>query len=275
MIAGEETTAATETNHAGNDGQTATVEAHDNHQPHHHNRAFCHSWRKYMKEKRYISPAVFVLFLSYNTIATAAARMFQCRSEVIDGHRYLAADLAVTCYDSQHIGGMIAAAGMALLFNVGFPIGLVMFLRRHVDKLSNAAVMQQFGFLYQGYSLHRRRYGWEAVVLLRKFAIVMVASTLTDPWYQAIGGIGIVVTALLVQVTYKPYDDELFNRLECWVLAVLAATQVLSLVYLRSLAVVGAEGTVAAAYDNWHHGGTGASKFSNVWRVSGLRYQTL
>ena len=197
-------------------------------------QSFFTSWKRYMKEKRFMSSAVFVLFLSYNTISTNAARMFQCRPEVIDDTRYHSADLSVTCYDSTHVVGMVIAAAMALLFNVGFPLLLLRFLRRHASELTDRLMLKRFGFLYQGYSLQRKIYGWESIVLLRKFVIVMVATTLEDPWYQTVAGISIIVLALLLQVHYKPYDNSLFNRLEVQVLVVLVFTQVLSLVYLRS-----------------------------------------
>ena len=191
-------------------------------------------FRQYLKQKAYLGPAVFVLFLSYNVLPTTAATMFKCRPEVVDGHQYLHADLAVQCYSSNHIAGMIVASIMALLFNLGMPVLLFLFLRRHRTRLRDPALFRRFGFLYQGYSVSRGRYAWESIVMLRKFSIVMVASTMEDPWYQAIAGISIVVTALALHLAFHPYDNALYNRLEAAVLTVLAVTQVISLVYLRS-----------------------------------------
>jgi hypothetical protein len=67
---------------------------------------------------------------------------------------------------------------------------------------------------------------------------------LVDPWYQAIGGITIVVTALVLHVHAKPYERRLFNRLELVVLCALVTTQVVSLLFLRSEMIVdGATGS--------------------------------
>ena len=191
-------------------------------------------FRQYLNQKAYLGPGVFVLFLSYNVLSTTAATMFKCRPEVIDGHQYLHADLAVQCYSSSHVAGMIVASIMALLFNLGMPVLLFLFLRRHRTRLRDPALFRRFGFLYQGYSVSRGRYAWESIVMLRKFSIVMVASTMEDPWYQAIAGISIVVIALALHLAFHPYDNALYNRLEAAVLTVLAVTQVISLVYLRS-----------------------------------------
>ena len=194
----------------------------------------CNEWKRYIKHKTYLGPMVFVLFLSYNVLSTTAATMFKCRPEVINGEKYLAVDLSIVCYNGSHVAGMFAAGTMALLFNLGMPILLWIFLRRHEHRLHEPELFERFGFLYQGYSVNRRRYTWESVILLRKFTIVMVASTIEDPWYQAIAGISIVVIALVLQALFKPFANDLFNRLETAVLLVLCTTQVISLVYLRS-----------------------------------------
>ena len=198
----------------------------------------CAIFQQYLRERGYVAPTVFVLFLSYSMLSTTAATLFKCRPEVIDGQRYLATDLSVPCYDVSHFGGMVAAGTMALSFNIGMPLLLAWFLRRNKSRLREPEIFSRFGFLYQGYSVSRGRYAWESVVMLRKFIIVMVASTVEDPWYQAITGITIVVVALVLQAALQPYDNDLYNRLETAVLSVLAATQIISLVYLRSEMVV-------------------------------------
>ena len=191
-------------------------------------------FKEYIATKAYLSPMVFVMFLSYNMLSTTAATMFQCRPEVIDNQQYLTTDLAVQCYNSQHVAGMLAAGTMALLFNLGLPLLLIVFLRKHRQHLQREDVFRRFGFLYQGYSVSRGRYAWEAVVLLRKFIVIMVASTIEDPWYQAVAGISVVFMAFALHLAYRPYDNALYNRLEVAVLSVLVATQVISLIYLRS-----------------------------------------
>ena len=198
----------------------------------------CADFQRYIRGKVYLAPAVFVLFLSYNVLSTTAATMFKCRPEVLGGVRFLDADLSVPCYDAAHIAGMAAAGCMGLAFNIGMPLLLWLFLRRNKHKLFEPKIFSRFGFLYQGYSVNRGRYAWESVVMLRKFVIVMAASTVEDPWYQAIAGISIVVIALVLQALFRPYDQQLYNRLETAVLVVLSITQVVSLIFLRSETVL-------------------------------------
>ncbi|CAE7889180.1 unnamed protein product, partial [Symbiodinium sp. KB8] len=160
--------------------------------------------------------------------------MFRCRSEVIDGRQYLAADPAVECYTPQHVVAMAAAGVLAAVFNVGVPLALLFTLRRSATKLRSATMLNRYGFLYYGYSLDRRLYWWETVVLLRKFLVLAVVSSLSEPFLQSLLGLAILVVFLVVQVHAKPYERSLFNHLETAVLGCLTATQLISLMYFRT-----------------------------------------
>jgi hypothetical protein len=190
--------------------------------------------RVFTKGKAYLTPVLFILFLSYNTVAHAAASMFKCRPEVVDGFRYLAADMSVTCYKPLHVAGVVGAAIVTIGFNLGYPLLLLLVLRKKKETLSTTATAQQLGFLYQGYSLHRGVYWWESVVMVRKLSVIMVGTLIEDAWYQIILSICILGFALILQLQVRPYDNPVFNRLESAILSVLCVTQVISLVYLRT-----------------------------------------
>ena len=193
--------------------------------------------RQYWKQKLFLAPSIFIVFFLYNSVSATIATMFRCRAEEIDGKRYLAADLGTECYTSGHVVGMVVTAIVALVFNIGFPLVLFLFLRRNAARLTDKKVFMRFGFLYQGYSISRNMYGWEALVLLRKFVVVVAASAIDDPWYQSMAGIGIVFTSLCLQLRYRPYESNRFNRLEELVLLTVSTTQVITLLYLRSEAL--------------------------------------
>ena len=190
--------------------------------------------RQYWKQKLFLAPSIFIVFFFYNSVSATIATMFRCRAEEIDGKRYLAADLGTECYSPGHVVGMVVTAIVALVFNIGFPLVLFWFLRKNAARLTDKKVFMRFGFLYQGYSISRSMWGWEVLVLLRKFAVVVAASAIDDPWYQSMAGIGIVFTSLCLQLRYRPYESNRFNRLEEYVLATVVCTQVLTLLYLRS-----------------------------------------
>ena len=78
-------------------------------------------------------------------------------------------------------------------------------------------------------------YWWEFIVMLRKLAVLVVAVLLRDPWYQLMGAVLVVVTALLLQTQFHPFDAQLFNLLETVTLTALFLTQIISLMCVSPL----------------------------------------
>ena len=203
-----------------------------------HKQYFKEQMVTYIKSKSYMGAVLFVLYVLYNSVVYTTSSMLKCRPEVVNGDRMLEADLSVVCYTASHITGIVTAVLVSLLYNLGFPLFILWILRRHRKELHTPRISSRFGFLYQGYSMSRGVYWWEAVVMVRKLAIIMAGSLIDDPWYQIICGISILVVSLVLQVKLAPHDRSLFNRLEAAILSVLCLTQLISLVYLRAETVL-------------------------------------
>ena len=191
------------------------------------------SLARYFRERTYLSPTLFVYFLFFNMLCTSTTSMFRCRGEVIGGVQYLDVDPLVPCYTAAHTTGMVIAGLLAAVFNVGIPLVLVLVLRRNASSLRDKRLIGQFGFLYNGYSISRRLYWWEGVVLLRKFLVLAVVSLVSDAFIQSLLGLVVLVAFLVLQVHAQPYARRLFNGLEAMVLITLTLTQVISLSYFR------------------------------------------
>lgn len=50
------------------------------------------------------------------------------------------------------------------------------------------------------------------LVMMRKIAVLMVASVVTDAYQQTFFALLVTLTALLVQISWHPYEDAVFNR---------------------------------------------------------------
>jgi len=74
---------------------------------------------------------------------------------------------------------------------------------------------------------------WEAVVLLRKVAIVLLAVLVTDPYAQCAGAILLLTACLGGQLLMQPFSRPLFNLLESWSLAAAVASATLSTLLLQ------------------------------------------
>ena len=199
---------------------------------------------QYFRAKAFIGPTLFVYFLFYNGIINTLSAIFRCREERIDAVQFLEVDANVPCYDGPHVAGMVASVLLALILNVVFPLLLVIILRRNRRQLHSPEVQSRYGFLYMGYSVTRGLYWWEAVVLLRKFSILMVASSIHDAFFQSLVGVTVIVVFLVIQVNFKPYDNPLLNRLELLVMACLCTTQIVSLSYFRFTTAADASGAI-------------------------------
>ena len=194
----------------------------------------CYLVLQYFRRRSYLSPVLFVYFLFYNSLSTATTAMFRCRSEVIDGVQHLEVDPAVECYNSGHVVGMVTAGLLAVVFNFVIPLALLFTLRRNASRLRDPSMLNTFGFLYYGYSVAGNLYWWETVVLLRKFLVLAVLSTVSDPYFQSLVGLAILVFFLVLQVHARPYVRSLFNALETLVLTCLVLTQLICLMYFRA-----------------------------------------
>jgi hypothetical protein len=103
--------------------------------------------------------------------------MFRCVA--IEGEYWSAADLRLRCYDGAWFGFALYAGVFAVVYVVGFPLGVLalLFTRRH--KLFGdpkdpyvATTHAQLGFLYQSYGA--TAWFWEVEELVRKLLLSAV-----------------------------------------------------------------------------------------------------
>ena len=91
----------------------------------------------------------------------------------------------------------------------------------------------RYGFLFAGYSTDRSAVvvAWESIVMMRKLAVTLVGSTITDPYIQILAALFILVISFGLTAFVQPYEITLLNSLDVGGLFVLIVTQILSIVY--------------------------------------------
>ncbi|RYG57457.1 hypothetical protein EON66_00340 [archaeon] len=190
--------------------------------------------RLYLHNRGYISPAVMVLYAFYPMMVTQCFRVLDCRVEAINGVHYLKSDLSVACGTPTHTLATVIAVSMLVLFGGGIPLGAFFLLRRNRMQLAEQDVFEKYGFLYNGYDLSRGMYWWESTVLVRKAVIVMMGSTISDPYYAILAATLSTFVAVTAHLWFRPYKSHLFNNLEASSLIALCLTQIMCILYLRS-----------------------------------------
>ncbi|RYE99029.1 MAG: hypothetical protein EOO41_01640, partial [Methanobacteriota archaeon] len=193
----------------------------------------CSQLRQYVATRGYIAPAVVVLYATYPMLVSQAFRALSCRADAVAGVYYLADDLGVECWTPRHVAVVISAACALVLFGVGIPILIVTLLHRRRHKLDKEDVASRFGFLYTGYDVQRGMYWWEALVLMRKAAIVLLGSVISDSYLSTFTAILVTFIAFCLHTAFQPYRTRLFNLLEGGALVALCITQILCMLYLR------------------------------------------
>ncbi|RYE99127.1 MAG: hypothetical protein EOO41_01490 [Methanobacteriota archaeon] len=194
----------------------------------------CGEVRNYLARRGYVAPAVVVLYAAYPMLVAQAFRALNCRPQAVAGTKYLQVDLSVECWTGKHVIAA-ACAGVALvLFGLGIPLAIVRLLRKRQHKLHRVEVFGQFGFLYNGYDIQRGTYWWEALILTRKAAIVLLGSLVADEYIATFAAILVTFGALCAHAAFQPFLAPLFNLLEGATLMALCTTQIICVLYLRT-----------------------------------------
>lgn len=76
-------------------------------------------------------------------------------------------------------------------------------------------------------------FSYESAVLARKALVVAIGSLIKDAYLQLLSAVVLMVLALWIAATAAPFEEPHFNTLESLSIAVVIATQLISLMYLR------------------------------------------
>jgi len=116
-----------------------------------------------------------VIYLLFPTLCTQAFEMFHCRK--VAGVLYLAADMEEVCYKGRHLQWMFLGIAQLLLYVIGLPILVLLFLRRNkhmeVGGLKKHATNVRYGLFYGAYK--ESMYYWEIVLTMRKVLVVALS----------------------------------------------------------------------------------------------------
>ena len=210
--------------------------------------------------RRMIAVMVLVMYSLFPSLVRSAASIFNC-TDLIEGRRYLVADLTVTCYEGWHAWYVVAATFFVVLFCIGIPFVFTVLVsfetcicRRNNkdDKYKRlrclcrsradlpwgyrtSSIRERLGLLVFGYDTHRGALimSWEALIgMPRKLLITLAGSLVRDPYLQIMLALLILIFSLTLQALVQPYESPVLNALDVGSLLVLIVTQVISILYL-------------------------------------------
>ena len=187
------------------------------------------------------------MFTLYQTLITQSTKVLQCTEYIIgqapDGtltkQQYLDLDLSIKCDSSGNHQFTTPALMFTVIYGFGIPLMFIcghMYVNSRIQKPELTKLM--FMFLSGGYK--ESFWFWQAVIMIRKFALVCVAVFITNDELQSFCAVWFMSLALVLQVWLNPAEKDEHNLVEAMSLMIITVTLNLSLLYFwKGLPAIG------------------------------------
>lgn len=191
-------------------------------------------YRRNVKAARLRTTAgvLLLLFFIHPSITSITFQTFLCKD--IESVKWLVADLAEECWTGLHLLFAVIAGLGAAVWSFGIPVGTWAILAEEKPRLQNREVRLKYGFLYKGFK--PSAYYWESFIMLRKVAIIFVASLLST-WGEIIQAYILIFLLFffgLATARISPYLSRTLNYLEMFSLFSALVSVYLGLFFLTS-----------------------------------------
>lgn len=164
--------------------------------------------------KPYVTSLVVVFFILYPGISNTALGIFSC-TEIEKGEYWNINSYDIQCFTDEYAKDYYAIFILSIvLWTIGMPALAYIVLRRNKKELELTGTKAKYGFLYHGY--HNNRYYWEFVIMSRKLLIISVTLLLRSSTValQLIFILLILISALVLNLKYKPFELDELNKTE-------------------------------------------------------------
>ncbi|CAE7637236.1 unnamed protein product, partial [Symbiodinium sp. KB8] len=186
------------------------------------------SWESLFHRREIVPPLLVLLYLTYNSFARAVVAVFSCTAPV-NGVRYLTADLNVQCGTPTHLAAVSASVVLVITVCLGTPALFAFILYKNRKALYDPQIYSLMGALFDGFDADHGTFAWQAVIMLRNFALVAVVRSISEPQLQLMGSILVTTTALCFHLAFLPYTVLLYNQVETVSLSSVAFAQMMSM----------------------------------------------
>jgi len=194
-----------------------------------------------VKRDNVVIMVIIVYFFLYPFIVTETVKLFACvtvdeTSDQSDPYAaalfqpgsFLLTDTMYECFVSP--AHRRAALGLGVpslvVFVVGLPATLIIFLARNQARFSDPDFSARFGFIYVG--IHHRRWWWFFVAMLRTSLLAVIGMLIAEPGYQNLVAQCWLVAYLTVVVFAQPYHLRTILHME-----VVSVSCILALLYIN------------------------------------------
>lgn len=185
------------------------------------------------------------LYLFFPSLVRVAWGMFACVKLDMPGkppyadyavatapYGYFVQDMRQACYQGWHLGWSLGLGVVTvLIFCVGVPVGLLLWLLTNRSRLGKPEVRMRCGFLYVVYKADR--YWYEALVAARTVLLVCIAvfASVVGPYYGVVMSVVVFHVSLVLQLSLRPFAFMKVHRLQLALIGCLDLTGCVALTF--------------------------------------------
>ena len=171
-------------------------------------------------------------YLLYPSVSRSVVQALAC-SRPIDGTSYLEADYREVCGTGTQLFHAVVAVVVIAVFCIGFPLFTAVVLRRQHKRgqLHSEDTRRVMLFLFGGYK--EEWCFWESVVCMRKLALAIAGSAVSQgSGQQAYVALLVLTASLVCQMGAQPYASSHQGRLETASLMTSVSTLFMGMLFL-------------------------------------------
>jgi heme/copper-type cytochrome/quinol oxidase subunit 2 len=166
---------------------------------------------------RILGAFIIFLALAYLFLGANVMSVFKCRKDENGDYVYVDQPSLICFKDETHAKMLIASLVFLPLYILAFPIALLAYIRKKRNNLSDSSVAMRIGFLVNPYQ--RKFAYWEGVVMIKKIALVIIITIISE-WPLFAAGICLVVLflSIVAHVNSSPYAEHRLHKEELFLM---------------------------------------------------------
>jgi ankyrin repeat protein len=162
-------------------------------------------WWNGRAKLRSLRATIFILLCLHTPVTKKVFQYFNCIE--IHNRFFLYEDFTITCWKGEWLFFVPWVVMIGLVFAIGFPVLMAVYLHRHRTALHTAGVQAKIGFLYSSF-VHGCEF-WEIHEILRKSILTGVIIYFQDyPAFQTTAAIIICVVATATLNFFTPHKNK-------------------------------------------------------------------
>ena len=174
----------------------------------------------FSSHKNNITSILLVILVYFSqTVLQTAFSMFQCRNlyRKDQPEYYILLAPNLQCFTETHKIWLIALAiPIIILWGIAVPLYLALMIKNNKNKLDHHETQKKLYFIVKGYKKTFPSILWESYYIIRKLTMVLIVIFISLISVPLSINLCIITTiiALLIQIKYKPFTDNIPNTLE-------------------------------------------------------------